>query len=96
MISSLTSLERTGPLSIGIATFNAILIAGVVMIANNHQVTMQSPKNIQMEVLSAGFDLAFLLSLLLGIVILILTFALKAEVHPDYAADPALPVKCLE
>jgi hypothetical protein len=57
---------------------------------------MQSPKNIQMEVLSAGFDLAFLLSLLLGIVILILKFALKEEVHPDYAADLALPVKCLE
>jgi len=93
MISSLTSLERTAPLSIGIATFNLIFIQGVLTIAANHDVTRQSPSGIQMQVLSAGFDLAFLLSFLLGFVILALAFVIREETHPDYqdAAEPLEP-----
>jgi len=87
MISSLTTLERTAPLSIGIATFNLIFIEGILTIAANHDVTMQSPVNIRIQVLSAGFDLAFLLSLVLGIVIVVIAFATKEEIHPDYAAE---------
>jgi hypothetical protein len=34
-------------------------------------------------VLSAGFDLAFFISFLLGIVILVLALATKEVVHPD-------------
>jgi Na+/melibiose symporter and related transporters len=90
MISSLTSLERTAPLSIGIAIFNLILILGVVGIANRYAVTYNSPSGIKMEVLSGGFDIAFLLSLALGIVILIISFALKEEIHPDYAEEAKL------
>lgn len=87
MISSLTTLERTAPLSIGIATFNLIFIQGVLSIATSHDVTLQSPKDIQLQVLSAGFDLAFLLSLVLGIVILIIALLSREEVHPDYAEE---------
>jgi len=90
MISSLTSLERTAPLSIGIAIFNLILILGVVGIANRYAVTYNSPSSIKMEVLSGGFDIAFLLSLVLGIVILVISFALKEEIHPDYAEEAKL------
>jgi len=87
MVSSLTSLERTAPLSIGIAIFNLILILGVVGIADRYAVTYNSPADIQMQVLSAGFDIAFILSLVLGIVILAISLALKEEIHPDYAEE---------
>ncbi|MFA7694881.1 MAG: MFS transporter [Methanoregula sp.] len=87
MISSLTSLERTAPLSIGIAIFNLILIVGVIGVAKNYDVTLKSPADIQMQVLSAGFDIAFLLSLVLGIVILIIALAIKEEIHPDYTDE---------
>jgi len=90
MISSLTSLERTAPMPIGIAIFNLILILGVVGIANRYAVTYNSPASIRMEVLSGGFDIAFLLSLALGIVILVISFALKEEIHPDYAEEAKL------
>jgi MFS family permease len=84
MISSLTSLERFAPLTLGIATFNLIFIQGVLTIATNHDVTKSSPAEIQMHVLSAGFDLSFLLSFLLGLVILVLAVIIREEVHPDY------------
>lgn len=90
MISSLTSLERTAPLSIGIAIFNLILIMGVVGVADRYAVTYNSPADIQMQVLSAGFDIAFLLSLALGVVILVISLALKEEIHPDYAEEAQL------
>ena len=91
MISSLTSLERTAPLTIGIAIFNLLLIEGVIRIAKNYEVTTKSPADIQIQVLSAGFDFAFLLSLVLGIVILILALVVKVELHPDYAEEGESP-----
>ena len=91
MISSLTSLERTAPLTIGIAIFNLILIEGVIRIARNYDVTMKSPADIQVQVLSAGFDLAFVLSLVLGVVILVLSLVVKEEIHPDYAEEGKSP-----
>ena len=85
MVSSLTSLERNAPSPIGIATFNAIFIAGAILIAKNYDVTKISPAGLKMETLSAGFDLAFILSVVLGVVILIIAIAIKEEIHPDYA-----------
>ena len=87
MISSLTSLERTAPMPIGIAIFNLILIMGVTGIAGRYAVTYSSPADVQMQVLSAGFDIAFLLSLVMGIVILVISIALKEEIHPDYEEE---------
>jgi hypothetical protein len=87
MISSLTGLLRTAPLSIGIATFNLIFTQGVLTIAKNRDVTRSSPVNLQLHVLSAGFDLAFLLSLVLGIVILIVAILVREEIHPDYSGE---------
>jgi EmrB/QacA subfamily drug resistance transporter len=83
MVSSLTSLERFAPLTLGIAFFNLIFIQGIMTIAANHAVTRDSPADIQMHVLSAGFDFAFFISFLLGIVILVVALATKEEVHPD-------------
>ena len=84
MVSSLTSLERFAPLTLGIAFFNLIFLQGVLTIAANHSVTRISPSEIQMQVLSAGFDFAFFISFLLGIVIIFLTLTVHEEIHPDY------------
>ena len=43
-----------------------------------------SGMEIQMKVLTAGFDLAFLLSFIVGIVILVLTLMARYRMHPDY------------
>jgi len=84
MISSLTSLERFAPLTLGIAAFNLIFVQGVISIAGGQAVTRASPAELQVGVLASGFDFAFLLSFVLGIVILILAFIISEEVHPDY------------
>jgi len=89
MISSLTSLERFAPLTLGIATFNLIFLQGVLAIAKNHDVTRDSPAAIQVQVLSAGFDFAFLLSFVLGLVIVVLALVTREEIHPDYLNQPA-------
>jgi len=87
MVSSLTSLERFVPLTLGIALFNMIFLWGVVSIAADHNVTMQSPVDLQIKVATAGFDLAFLGSFILGLIILVLTLVIHQEIHPDYEND---------
>lgn len=87
MASSLTSLERFAPLTIGIAVFNAIFIQGMILIATGYGVTRSAPVDIQQKVLTAGFDLTFSVTFIIGIVILILTFIAKEKVHPDYLED---------
>jgi EmrB/QacA subfamily drug resistance transporter len=84
MVSSLTSLERFVPLTLGIAMFNLIFLWGILTIATNHNVTMESPIDLQIKVATAGFDLAFLGSFVVGLIILALTFVIREEIHPDY------------
>jgi len=84
MVSSLTSLERFAPMTIGIAIYNIIFIQGMATIAEHYDVTKNAPMEIQMKVLTAGFDLAFLLSFIVGIVILVLTLMARYRMHPDY------------
>jgi EmrB/QacA subfamily drug resistance transporter len=89
MVSSLTSLERFAALTLGIAFFNLIFIQGVISIAKNHDVTKSSPSAMQLHVLSAGFDFAFFISFLLGIVIIVLAIVVREEIHPDNLNAPA-------
>lgn len=84
MVSSLTTLARFVPLTLGIAIYNLVFTQGVIALAKTHEVTKTSPVNIQMKLLSAGFDLAFLVSLALGFVIIAFALAAKVEIHPDY------------
>ena len=90
MVSSLTSLERFAPMSIGIAIYNIIFIQGMSAIAKHHDITRNAPAEIQLKVLTAGFDLAFLLSFLVGILIVILTIMARYEVHPDYLNEDSV------
>lgn len=91
MISSLTCLERFAPLTLGIAFFNLSFIHGMVSIANTYGVTLQSPVLIQRKVLTAGFDLTFLVTFIIGIVIVILTLLIRYRMHPDYENDDRFP-----
>jgi MFS family permease len=87
MVSSLTSLERFAPMTIGIALFNLVFVQGMTTIAAHRGVTQDAPINIKMSVLSSGFDLAFFVAFIFGIIILILTFIVRQEIHPDFAND---------
>ncbi|MBN1432078.1 MAG: MFS transporter [Methanomicrobiaceae archaeon] len=87
MVSSLTSLERFAPLTIGIAIFNVIFLEGISMIAEHRGVTSQAPANMKLEVLSSGFDLAFFGAFILGIIILLLSLIVRQEIHPDYLEE---------
>lgn len=84
MISSLTSLERFAPITLGIAVFNLVFIQGVSSIARYRGVTASAPATLTLPVLAAGFDLAFFGSFLLGLIIVILTLIIREEVHPDF------------
>jgi EmrB/QacA subfamily drug resistance transporter len=84
MVSSLTSLERFAPLTLGIAFANLVFIQGIETIAKTHGITELSPANIKLELITAGFDLAFFCSFIIAIVILILALFARQEVHPDY------------
>ena len=89
MISSLTSLERFAPLTIGIAVYNLIFVEGVIRIAASQDIAQTAPAAMKVQVLSAGFDLAFFGSLVIGLVILVLTFVTHEEIHPDNRDRPA-------
>lgn len=89
MISSLTGLERFAPMTLGIAFFNLIFIHGVLTIAAYQNVTSAAPGEIKAAVLSAGFDFAFFFSFIVGIIILLMTFAIRQVIHPDYKDQPA-------
>jgi len=84
MVSSLTSLERFAPMTIGIAVFNVVFIQGVNEIAAHNAITELAPVYVRQELLTAGFDLSFLFAFLVGIVILILAILARQEIHPDY------------
>ena len=84
MVSSLTSLERFAPMTIGIAIFNIVFIQGISAIAIRSGITREAPANIRIEVLTAGFDLAFLFAFVVGIIILVLAILARQETHPDY------------
>jgi len=84
MVSSVTTLSRFVPLTPGIAAFNRVFTQGIIALAKSHEITKLSPVAIQKDLLAAGFDLAFLISLVLGIVIIVLSLLAKVEIHPDY------------
>jgi EmrB/QacA subfamily drug resistance transporter len=84
MVSSLTTLERFAPMPLGIACFNLMLLWGMSTVASHRHVTATAPANIHGQVLNAGFDIAFLGALVVGIAILVLALLTRLEIHPDY------------
>ncbi len=66
MVSSITSLERFAPMTIGIAFFNMLLIAGVKEIAKHTDITTRPMQDVAVGILSTGFDLCFFVSMILA------------------------------
>ena len=79
MVSGLTGLERYAPMTIGVAVYNLILIVGIVTIIKNSGITEIPPAQISASILALGFDMAFVLSVILSVFILILCFFIKEE-----------------
>jgi len=84
MVSSLTSLERFAPLTLGIAFANLVFMQGIVVFAGEQEITHSAPANIKLGLITSGFDLAFFASLVIAVIILILSLFARQEVHPDY------------
>jgi len=82
-------LNGSLPLTIGIAVYNMIFVEGVIRIAANHDVAMTAPTAMKVQVLSAGLNLAFFGSLVIGLVTLVLTFITHEEIHPYNRDRPA-------
>jgi uncharacterized membrane protein len=53
-------------------------------ITSHRGIAQDAPQTIKLQVLAAGFDLAFLVTFILGIIILILAVVARPKVHPDY------------
>ncbi|WOF15656.1 MFS transporter [Methanoplanus sp. FWC-SCC4] len=87
MVSSLTSLERFAPMTIGIAISNLIFVQGILTIASHRGIVQDTPASMKLEVLTAGFDLAFFASFIIGIIVLILAVISRQEIHPDYLSS---------
>lgn len=92
MVSGITIIERFAPMSMGIALFNLIFITGARTVATHVDIAGTAPVNLRVEALMAGFDLAFLVAFLVGIIILILSIFARQETHPDYREAGAGPL----
>jgi EmrB/QacA subfamily drug resistance transporter len=79
MVSSLTGLERYAPMTIGVAIYNLIVIVGIVTIVKDSGITYKTPADISPSILALGFDMAFVISVILAVVILALCFFIKEE-----------------
>jgi len=84
VVSSLTSVERYAPMPLGIAIFNLVLLKGMETVAGHRHVVSSAPVNIKIDVLSAGFDIAFFVALIVSIVIFAFTLMTRQKIHPDY------------
>lgn len=79
MVSSLTGLERYAPMTIGVAVYNLMVIVGIIISVKDSGITYKTPADISPYILSFGFDMAFVVSVILAVIILALCFLIKEE-----------------
>lgn len=79
MVSSLTGLERFAPMTIGVAVYNIIFMHGIMAAVRNSGITEKPPGDIAAAVLSYGFDLAFVVSVILAVVLFVLCIFIREE-----------------
>lgn len=79
MVSSLTGLERFAPMTIGVAVYNIIFMHGIMTAVRNSGITEKSPGEIAAVILSHGFDLAFVVSVVLAVVLFVLCIFIREE-----------------
>ena len=83
MASSLIGLERFAPMTIGVAVYNIIFLYGILTVAAKAGITEQPPSSIATHFLSAGFNLAFIVSAALSFILFILCFFIREEKAAD-------------
>ncbi|MDV0442282.1 DHA2 family efflux MFS transporter permease subunit [Methanorbis furvi] len=79
MVSSITGLERFAPMTIGVAVYNIIFVYGIISAVQNSGITEMPPASIAADILSYGFDLAFIVSVGLSILLFILCIFIREE-----------------
>lgn len=77
MVSSITGLERFAPMTIGIAFFNMLLIAGVKAIAKHTDITTRPLQDVAASILTSGFDLCFFVSMSLAVAAFVICLFVK-------------------
>jgi len=85
MVSSLLSLERFAPMTIGIAFFNLFFVNSVLALAIRYGIVAPTNLSDVQDVLTIGFDLSFFVAFIITILIIITTliadWEIKEEMH---------------
>ncbi|MCK9297689.1 MAG: DHA2 family efflux MFS transporter permease subunit [Methanoculleus sp.] len=92
MVSSLISVERTGPITLGISFISMIFVQAMLTVASHRHVTMSSPAEIRIDVLAAGFDLVFVAVFAVSLAVVALAFLSRDEVHADNREEETFEV----
>lgn len=79
IVSSLTGLERFAPMTIGAAVYNIIFMHGIMTAVRNSGITEKPPGDIAAAILSHGFDLAFVVSVILAAVLFLLCIFIRED-----------------
>lgn len=79
MVSSLTGLERFAPMTIGVAVYNIIFMYGIMTVVRNSGIMEKPPGDIAGAILSHGFDLVFVVSVVIAVVVFVLCFFIREE-----------------
>lgn len=79
IVSSLTGLERFAPMTIGAAVYNIIFMHGIMTAVHNSGITEKPPGDIAAAILSHGFDLAFVVSVILAAVLFLLCIFIRED-----------------
>ena len=83
MVSSLLSLERFAPMTIGIAFFNLFFVNSVLALAARYGIV--APVNLSdvQDVLTIGFDLSFFVAFIITILVVIITLIADWEIKEE-------------
>ena len=83
MVSSLLSLERFAPMTIGIAFFNLFFVNSVLTLAKRHGIVAPTHLSDVQDVLTIGFDLSFFVAFVITILVVIITLIADWEIKEE-------------
>ncbi|MDV2482206.1 DHA2 family efflux MFS transporter permease subunit [Methanoculleus sp. Wushi-C6] len=89
MVSSLISVERSGPITLGISFASMLFIQAMLTVGSHRHVTASSPANIKIDVLATGFDLVFIAIFAVSLAVVVLAVLSRDEVHADNLEEGA-------
>lgn len=90
MVSSLISVERSGPITLGISFASMLFIQAMLTVGSHRHVTASSPANLKIDVLATGFDLVFFAVFVVSLAVVVLALLSRDEVHADNLNESAV------